>query len=233
MARPESASLPRVRLLLVVPALFSGIALLANLLLNWSLPLGLAATAALGILAVVVAYRRADRVQQQVLRQIIAAGAPAGLLATVVYDATRTALSLADPSPYNPFEAVRAFGVLFTGGESALGWGIGIAFHILNGTAFGVAWCLAFGHLAVRGLRLALITGVGWGLFLELFQISLYPGWLDIRAYSEFVTISAVGHLVYGGVLGLLGSRWLRRSLARNAVTRADVEEVRRRLGAP
>ena len=50
-----------------------------------------------------------------------------------------------------------------------------------------------------------------WGLFLETFQLTLYPGWLDIRTYSEFATISALSHVVYGATLGLLARAILPR----------------------
>ena len=58
-------------------------------------------------------------------------------------------------------------------------------------------------------MKWALVSGVGWGLFLETFQLTLYPGWLNITTYKEFVTISFLGHIVYGLVLGALGHRWL------------------------
>ena len=58
-------------------------------------------------------------------------------------------------------------------------------------------------------VRLALASGVGWGLFLETFQLRSTPGWLNITTYKEFVTISFLGHIVYGLVLGALGHRWL------------------------
>jgi hypothetical protein len=58
-----------------------------------------------------------------------------------------------------------------------------------------------------RGAR----AGVAWGLFLELFQLTLYPGWLDIRLYREFAMISSLGHVVYGLVLGAGTRRLLAR----------------------
>ena len=93
--------------------------------------------------------------------------------------------------------------------ELALALAAGVAFHVLNGLSFGLAYLLVFGRLALRSRRLALASGVGWGLFLEAFQVTLYPGWLSIAAYREFVTISALGHVVYGATLGLLGRRVL------------------------
>ena len=50
-------------------------------------------------------------------------------------------------------------------------------------------------------------TGALWGLFLEAFQLTLYPDWLGIRFVDEFVRISALSHLAYGASLGLI-ARW-------------------------
>ena len=56
----------------------------------------------------------------------------------------------------------------------------------------------------------ATLLGMAWGLFLELFQLALYPGWLSIGFYDEFLRVSFLGHLVYGGVLGM-SARWALR----------------------
>jgi hypothetical protein len=83
----------------------------------------------------------------------------------------------------------------------------GIAFHVLNGIAFGTSYCALFG---TRGVR----AGIAWGVFLEVFQLTLYPGWLDIRFYREFATISALSHVAYGAVLGFTCRAALRAPLA-------------------
>jgi hypothetical protein len=61
-------------------------------------------------------------------------------------------------------------------------------------------YCVLFGRRGVPG-------GIAWGVFLEAFQLTLFPGWLDIRAYREFVQISALSHIVYGATLGFLCKR--------------------------
>ena len=157
-----------------------------------------------GILGLAAVLRRVSPGDRRRIGRTAAIGAAAGLLATIAYDASRTFLSYLDPSPYNPFEAVRVFGVLLAGerAPAALIYAAGLAFHFTNGTAFGVAFGLLLG---ARGA----LAGVAWGLGLELFQLTLYPGWLDIRAYREFVQISAAGHLIYGAVLGTTTRRWL------------------------
>lgn len=184
--------------------LMSGAALVTHIVGGVSLRAALVTAALIVALGLGLALRRAHPAQRRRLGRAALAGAGAGLVATLAYDASRAALSVFDPSPYNPFEALRAFGVLLAGpsAPSAAILASGIAFHLLNGSAFGLAFGLLLGR---RGLP----AGVAWGLGLELFQLTLYPGWLDIRAYREFVQISATGHLVYGGVLGSISRRWI------------------------
>jgi hypothetical protein len=50
---------------------------------------------------------------------------------------------------------------------------------------------------------------MAWGLFLETFQLSLFPGWLSIQFVAEFATISFAAHLVYGATLGTIVRRRL------------------------
>jgi hypothetical protein len=152
----------------------------------------------------VVLYR-AQRSVLLELARTARAGVIAGFLGTLVYDASRTALSLLDPSPYNPFEAVRQFGLAFLdpGADPAAIMGLGWVLHLMNGTSFGVIYALfARDHLGSG--RTALISGMGWGLVLELIQSIVYPGWLGITTvFAEFVVISGAGHLIYGATLGL------------------------------
>ena len=180
-----------------VLALFSGAALLTHIVWRVSLPLALAAAVMLLVFSGATLWRRATPAQRVMLAWLVKVGAASGLVATVSYDAAKYALSQLDPSPYNPFEAIRIFGTLLVGQpapETAI-YGAGAAFHLLNGVSFGVAYCFLF-------RRQGIIAGMAWGLFLEMFQLTLYPGWLNIRLYSEFAQISAISHVVYGLVLG-------------------------------
>jgi hypothetical protein len=70
----------------------------------------------------------------------------------------------------------------------------------VNGVGLGVAYALVV-------KRPGPISGVLWGLGLELVMALLYPSWLRIRALEEFLTISIFGHVVYGFTLGMLGRR--------------------------
>jgi hypothetical protein len=68
---------------------------------------------------------------------------------------------------------------------------------------------------ADRGVQ----AGIAWGLFLEVFMLGLYPGWLDIADYAPFLVVSLAGHVVYGAVLGA-GARALARRGRPGAGTR-------------
>ena len=193
-------------------AMFSGIALLIYILAGVSLVLAMAVTTSAmvaGLVVVMVMSSAAER--RRIIRTILVAAA-AGFIATVAYDASKSVLSQLDPSPYNPFEVIRIFGGLLVGHDAnrTLILVAGAAFHLLNGTAFGVAYSFLFARGGDTTWGRALATGVGWGLFLETFQLTLYPGWLDIRLYAEFATISALGHVVYGATLGLMARKLLR-----------------------
>ena len=189
-----------------VGAMFSGAALLAHILAGVALPLALALTATLLAVTAWLVWRRTAADERRLLLQRAGVGVVWGVAATLAYDVAKYALSLLDPSPYNPFEAIRIFGILLTGraAPAELSLAAGVGFHLLNGVAFGVAFCFLFGR---RGV----LAGIAWGLFLELFQLTLYPGWLDVRFYEEFARISALSHVVYGAVLGLGCRAGLRR----------------------
>ncbi len=191
-------------------ALFSGAALLVHILTGVSLRLSLL-VATIGVVAVLTAtWRSISASQRLILKRLLSIGAVSGVVATAVYDAAKYVLSLIDGSGFNPFGAIRIFGTLLVGDAASAGsvLGAGVMFHLLNGVLFGVAYVLLFGG---RGIW----AGIAWGLFLEAFQLTLYPGWLDIEAYREFVTISAMGHVAYGATLGavslgMLQGRWRR-----------------------
>jgi hypothetical protein len=193
----------RAQLALFACALFSGVALVSHITAGISLPVALATLAAIVVASCVFVWRRTPPQQRVVLQRLVTTGARAGAVATIAYDSSKFILSKLDPTPYNPFEMMRIFGALLTGSTSrAIVLPAGIAYHLLNGTAFGVAFCILFGS---RGV----VAGIAWGLGLEFFQVALYPGWLGINMYREFVQFSVLGHVVYGIVLGFMCRRSL------------------------
>lgn len=192
-------------------ALFSGVALLGNIVAGFALPLTLGVTTGLLVVSLAVIWRRMSGPAWVLMTSVAARGALIALVAVFAYDGSRAVLAQLDPSLFDPFGVWLIFGQLLVGiaAPHDLALAAGIGFHWLNGVSFGLAYAFVFGRAAVRSTRLALLTGVGWGLFLETFQLTLYPGWLNITTYKEFVTISFLGHIVYGLTLGALGHRFL------------------------
>lgn len=196
-----------------VASLANGAALLFYILGRVPLPLLLAFTWTVAIATLAAMGVLSDPATRAQLRQYVGVGLAAGLLATVVYDVTKAILSQLDPSPFNPFEATRVFGTILIGSDAppTLVMAVGGAFHFTNGCTFAIA----FGCLFARGgrisLRRGILTGMAWGVFLETFQLVLYPGWLNIKFLDEFRQISFLSHLAYGATVGVLvpaGLRW-------------------------
>jgi hypothetical protein len=132
-------------------------------------------------------------------------GVIAGLAATAAYDVTRLLLVQLGRLPLSPFATWSIFGQLIAGGGSPhwVTYAVGSAYHVLNGTAFAIGYCFLFGGRSWR-------WGIAWGLGLEAAMLAIYPGWLDLdTVLVEFTTMSFVGHLAYGGVLGLVSQRRL------------------------
>jgi len=210
-ARPALVHVQRVIAFL---ALFSGIALVLNILFQVDLRVGLVGMAA--ILGSIFAFtmRRAGPEGRRAIFRTIGYGAVAGLIGTLAYDVARVVMTTIDPSPIAPFEAVFRFGQLLVGSATrdAAVTLSGAAFHILNGTAFGVAFALAVVGRGTITLRRVVVLGTAWGMFLEAFQATLYPDWLGIRYLSEFLTITALGHVVYGTTMGASSRALLRRA---------------------
>jgi len=185
-----------------IAMLAGGAALVVHILSGVSLGVALVVAAILLVGAGLLAWRRASFEQRLHLTRVAKVGVVSGVVATLVYDVVRTVLARFDTSAYDPFEALRAFGSAIAGpsGSPTAVLAAGTAFHLFNGVAFAMAFCLLF-------RRGGVLRGMAWGATLELFQLTLYPGWLDIRAYQEFAQISALSHLAYGATLG-----WLARS---------------------
>lgn len=187
---------PLVRLAGVL-GLGTGSALVTHILLDVSLRQMLLAEAFLGALLVLWLSRRLGPAERPHVLRRLKAGLGGGAAATATYDAFR-ALLLASGLLvyYQPFEAIRAFGILLVGeGRESLVWGAGILYHLANGVGFGIFYAFLLGK---RGWW----AGVLWALALELFMVSLYPSWLGITLGAEFLKVSILAHVFYGVVLG-------------------------------
>jgi hypothetical protein len=203
---------------------FSGLAIMLTILSGIPLLIAESAMVLIPLIFVIVVVRRTPRPIVLEIWRVVRAGLLAGFAATLVYDVTRTTLSILDPSPYNPFEAIRQFGLglLPPGAPFALVMVAGYAIHFLNGSTFGVIYAVFAGRHR-SALRFTLLSGIGWGLTLEFIQSILYPGWLGITTVlAEFLVISGIGHIFYGITLSLV-VRWLLHrgnpQLARSAQT--------------
>jgi hypothetical protein len=189
---------------------FSGLAVVYSILTGVALAVAEAALVVVPLAITIVIARRVPRQIAREVWRVARAGLVAGFTATLVYDITRTALSILDPSPYNALEAIRRFGVgmMPAGTGAPMVMAAGLFIHFLNGSSFGMIYAIFAGrHLRTR--RAAAVSGLAWGLTLELVQSILYPGWLQITTVlREFLVISGIGHVMYGLALGL-GTWWL------------------------
>jgi hypothetical protein len=213
---PGSAARARRRQVLgiaAVASLANGIALLCTILFALPLPLLLVAAWTIGISALAAIVAVSAPAARTGLTAFLVVGLGAGIAATLAYDLSKAILSQLDPSPFNPFETMKVFGRLLLG-ESASTDAIQVAgwiFHLANGWTFAIAYTLLVARAGGVSRRRGILTGIAWGLFLEVFQLSLYPGWLNIRFLDEFRQISFLGHVVFGAVLGILvpvGLQW-------------------------
>lgn len=192
---PALQRVPRV--LVLLPAA-GGAGLIMHVLLGVSLALAVASLglAAAGLWAAVLRYA-GPRLRAALRRRAII-GLKAGLLATLAYDLARYGVVSALALSFEPFHVWSIFGQLLVGRNASptATWAAGAAFHLVNGLGFAVAFALLF-------RRPTWLLGLAWGLGLELAMALLYPSWLRIVALQEFFTVSALGHFVYGLVLGL------------------------------
>jgi len=202
---PRNARLAQPRLFLLVLPVAGGVGLLTYALAGVSLPLGMSVTALLGVSAVWAVLGRAPLADRSLLLTRLRIGLAAGLAATIAYDLVRIGIVRALGLSFWPFETFAIFGRLIVGERLPTPWPlvVGTLYHFLNGVGFAMAFVLA-----VRRPRPW--SGLAWAMILEGLMLSVYPRWLRIRAFDQFVLVSLVGHAVWGMVLGTLAERWLR-----------------------
>jgi hypothetical protein len=184
---------------LILLPLAGGAGLVLHILVDASLPLAVVTIALLGVALWRLLIPRLQAGQRRQIRDRVRAGLVGGVVATCAYDATRYGIVTLLSFSFQPFHVLRLFGELFLGKEASAGpaYAVGIAYHVSNGVTFGITYALLF-------RRPGPVTGMIWGAALELCMAFLYPSWLRITALGEFLQVSAVGHLVYGAVLGLV-----------------------------
>jgi hypothetical protein len=191
----------RRRIVLLLP-FAGGVGLVMHILVDVSLPLAIAVLAVLGATGWWWLRRRMAPAASRLLHQQALAGLRIGVLATVAYDIVRYGIVAAFSLSFEPFHVMPIFGHLLIGTNApeSLAWIVGFAYHLSNGIGFAIAYVLLF-------RRPHPVTGMLWGLGLELAMATLYPAWLRITAMQEFLTVSMIGHVTYGFVLGTLARR--------------------------
>lgn len=205
MSNDDRKRSPRVEW---IAALFlaNGAALLVYILAGISLRWTAITLAVAALVVGAVVVRRMSPPRRRRFARRVGAGTIAGFVATIAYDVARYGLVEIAGMTVKPFEAWRLFGLALTGTEesSPFAFAVGTAFHLSNGIAFGIAFTVAFG---TRGP----LAGIAFALVLETFMVSVYPGWLGLRALDEFLQVTIFGHVVYGATLGWLARALLRR----------------------
>lgn len=194
------------RLLLVGAPLATGAALLLYVLAGWSLLAALGVTALVTGATAIYGWRRLGPFARAWARRRVLAGVVAGAVATAGYDAVRLALVRFGGFTFWPFDIFGVFGRALLGdlADPVVLRAAGVGYHLANGICFGVAYALVWGR---RGV----ITGLIWAMGLETLMVGIYPGWLRIDTLlGEFLSVSLVGHLTYGLLLGSVAQRLLR-----------------------
>jgi hypothetical protein len=123
-----------------------------------------------------------------------------------------------------PFDIFSIFGRLLVGDNAptAITTGVGILYHYANGIGFAIAFVFLF-------RRPGVLSGLVWAAMLEFFMVSLYPSWLNLKALDEFLSVSIVGHTIYGLVLGSVARYGVskRRMAAHSTVPHTSDESIR------
>lgn len=189
--------------LLAALPLATGAALVVHILAHVSLGLALLGAALIVGALGVFSWRNLTPEARTILARRALIGLLAGLLATLCYDGSRWLVVTVFHDTFWPFDVFPVFGYAIVGSDVTRSTAaiIGTVYHYANGLLFAVAYTILFGP---RGWW----AGILWALGLETLMLSLYPGWLHPKAFAEFVSVSFVGHIVYGAVLGI-GSQQL------------------------
>src|SRR5436190_14157313 len=196
----------RYWLLLAALPLASGAALIVHVLTTISLGLALVGAGIIVIGVGTLTWMRLPSMARTEIVQRAKVGLIAGFLATIAYDVSRWLIVTLFHDTFAPFDVFPIFGHAIAGTNLSpdVATTIGILYHYTNGLLFAVAYAIL---LAPRGWW----TGILWALGLEALMLTIYPGWLHPTPFQEFLSISILGHVAYGSVLGLSSRRLLAR----------------------
>jgi hypothetical protein len=190
----------QTRVILSALFLSTGYALLIYILSGISFPATLCTILVTAILVFSLLWKKSkQKGANEQIRALLICGFWSGLAATLLYDASRFLLIWLTGIQFWPFDIFTIFGqsVLQTGAKTAPVIITGIAYHLANGVGFGIAYTILFGS---RGIW----AGLAFAFCLELLMVTVYPGWLGLKALGEFLQVSVFGHIVYGVTLGWL-----------------------------
>ena len=215
----DRSSLPslRRRVLLIGLPMAGGAGLAMHILADLSLPLAILVFAASGAVVWLLVMKRLPARTWRAVRRRALVGVVAGAIGTVAYDAARYGIVSLFSMSFRPFHVLSLFGEAFIGhghGE-AVTFAVGALYHLSNGTFFGLAYTLVFREPAWW-------TGALWGIGLELCMATLYPSWLRVVMLREFLEVSAIGHVVYGSVLGVVAARGVAQLRQRDATVEVE-----------
>lgn len=200
---------PRRSWRFVAGALFcsTGVALAVYIASGISLAITASAVVGTAVVVGVVGWRRSSGTERTELQRRFRAGVVAGAFATAAYDLSRYIIIEVLDFGIWPFDTFTLFGRALVGAGYEGTWVtvVGTGFHIVNGVGFAIAFTIWLG-------RKGPLYGIAWALALEAAMLTFYPTWLDIRSYEEFLQMSILGHVAYGGVLGLVARRLLPES---------------------
>lgn len=159
----------------------------------------------------ILIWRRSSMDKRLDLKNRVQAGLIAGIISTGLYDAFRFLLIKITGIMFWPFDIFNVFGRALVGTNQVGFWVtvVGFTFHYANGIGFAIAYSIAFG---TRGIWM----GILWGMILELMMVTVYPGWLGLKALNEFLSVSVFGHFIYGITLGYLAKKLISKG-ERNA----------------
>lgn len=178
--------------------LATGAALVVHIVAGINLAAGVLLMVAIFGSVAVFTWRRTPPATRQELARRARIGAASGVAATAAYDVTRLVFVTMFHFTFWPFDIFTRFGRLLmpNGAPNMLVVAAGITFHCLNGIGFATAYAIAW-------RRPSIPSGLAWAFGLELAMLSLYPSWLGIERYGELFSVSILGHVAYGSVLGI------------------------------
>ncbi|MEX0313268.1 MAG: hypothetical protein AB3N18_03750 [Allomuricauda sp.] len=197
----------------VFGALFlsTGAALVIYIISGISLPAALLLVLLAATIMGVYLFKKSKVNSRHYLYERFKVGLLSGFLATLAYDGSRYLLIELTGISFWPFDIFTVFGQALLGAGYTGLWVTvaGVLYHLLNGVGFGIAYTIWAGEKGIW-------AGILWAFALEVCMVSIYPGWLNINAFREFIDVSVLGHVVYGIVLGYTAKKCITKKWFKN-----------------